>query len=74
MYDGVFDFYRDRIKSVPFYGFKAGHDLLALIQRTALRDSFLTNSEYNTIINLCNDAHIKLMEDNFNAGWNEQNP
>lgn len=74
MHDGVFDFYRDRINSVPSYGFKAGHELLALIQRTALRDSFLTNDEYTIIINLCHKAHIKLMEDNYNAGWNEQNP
>ena len=77
MYQGVFDFYRGRIESCPSYGFKAGHELLDLINRCAKHDmyvAFLTSTEYNTIINLCEQAHIKMMEDNYNAGWNEQNP
>lgn len=69
-----FDFYRGRIESAPSYGFKAGHELLDLIQRCAKHDmyvAFLTSTEYNTIINLCEKAHIKMMEENYNAGWNK---
>ena len=73
-YEGVYEFYRGRIESAPNYGFTAGHQILAVILRTALRDSLLTNDEYISIINLCQKAHIKMMEDNYNAGWNEQNP
>ena len=71
MYDGVFDFYRGRVESAPLYGFKSGHDILNVIQRCAFWDSFLTDDEYNSIINLCEQAHIKIMEENYNAGWNE---
>ena len=70
----VYDFYRGRIESCPSYGFKAGHEILDLIYRSAKHDlyvAFLTSDEYNIIINLCEKAHIKMMEDNFNAGWNE---
>ena len=71
MYQGVYDFYRDKITACPHYGFKAGHEILAVILRTALRDTLLTDDEYVSIINLCQKAHIKMMEDNYNAGWNE---
>lgn len=71
MNEGVFDFYRDRILSCPHYGFKSGHDILNVIKRCAFWDSFLTEDEYNSIINLCEQAHIKMMEENYNAGWNE---
>ena len=70
----IYDFYRDRIESAPHYGFVAGNELLDLIQRCAKHDmyvAFLTSDEYNTIINLCEQAHIKMMEENYNAGWNE---
>lgn len=72
MYPGVFEFYKDRIDSCPFYGFKAGHEILTTIVRCAFWDSFLTLQEYNSIINLCESAHIKMMEDNYNAGWKDQ--
>lgn len=71
----LIDFYKDRIKACPSYGFKAGHEILDLIQRCAKHDmyvAFLTSTEYNTIINLCHKAHIKMMEDNYNAGWQDQ--
>ena len=71
MYDGVFEFYRDRIASCPSYGFKSGHELLDLIIRCASSDSLLTVEEFDTIINLCDMAHNKMMEDNYNAGWNQ---
>lgn len=67
----IFDFYRGRIDSAPLYGFKSGHEILKIVCQCATRDSSLTNEEYNSIINLCEKAHIKMMEDNYNAGWNE---
>ena len=67
----VYDFYRGRIDSAPLYGFKAGHEILYVIKWCAFYDSLLTTEEYNSIINLCEKAHIKMMEDNYNAGWNE---
>lgn len=67
----AFYFYIGRIESVPAYGFTAGHDLLRVILRTAFNDSFLTLDEFNSIMNLCQQAHIKMMEDNYNAGWKD---
>lgn len=69
---GVYDFYRDRIASCPSYGLTAGHDLLRLVLRCAMSDSLLTREEFNTIITLASVAHIKMMEDNYNAGWQDQ--
>lgn len=71
MYQGVYEFYKGRLESAPLYGFTSGHEILAVIMRTAFWDSFLTEQEYNSIINLCEKAHIKMMEDYYNAGWNE---
>ena len=34
-------------------------------------DSMLTVEEFNSIIILAEKCHIKMMEDNYNAGWNE---
>ena len=67
----IYNFYRGRIESAPAYGFTAGHDLLRVILRTAFNDSFLTLDEFNSIMNLCQQAHIKMMEENYNAGWQE---
>lgn len=73
MYSGVFEFYKDRINACPLYGFKAGEEILSVIIECAFWDffheSFLTEEEYNIIIRLCEQAHIKMMEDNYNAGW-----
>lgn len=71
MHEGVFDFYRGRILSAPNYGFKSGHEILKTIIRCAFWDSFLTTEEFDSIINLCKQAHITMMEENYNAGWNE---
>ena len=68
----LFNFYRGRIESCPSYGFVAGHDILRVILRTAFNDFYLTTVEFDSIINLCEKAHIKMMEDNYNAGWNDQ--
>ena len=70
-YEGVFDFYVDRINACRNYGLKAGDEILHVITRTAFRDSMLTDSEFNSIMILAEKAHIKMMEDNYNAGWNE---
>ena len=70
-YEGVFEFYRGRVESAPSYGFKAGHQLLDLILRCAYHDDMLTQDEIHSIINLCDKAHIKMMEENYNAGWNQ---
>lgn len=70
-YDGVFDFYRDRIDSCPSYGFRAGHELLHTVTSCAFNDSMLTDEEFNSIIILAERAHIKMMEDNYNAGWEQ---
>ena len=70
----VYDFYRGRIESAPSYGFIAGHDIIRTVCRCAFNDSYLTPQEFDSIINLCEQAHIKMMEGNYNAGWNEQNP
>ena len=67
----LFDFYKGRIESAPKYGFKSGHEILRTVTRTAFWDSQLTEEEFNSIINLCEQAHRKMMEDNFNEGWNE---
>lgn len=70
-YEGIFDFYRDRINACPLYSFKSGHEILVTVTRCAFYDSMLTNDEFNSIINLAEKCHIKMMEDNYNAGWNE---
>ena len=71
MYQGVCDFYKDRIKACPLYGFKSGHEILATITRCAFWDYMLTPEEFNSIIILAEKCHIKMMEENYNAGWNE---
>ena len=67
----AFDFYKDRLSSCPSYGFICGHDMLKMVTRCAFWDSTLTLDEFNSIINLAEQAHIKMMEDNYNAGWQD---
>ena len=67
----LYNFYLGRIDSCPLYGFKSGHDMLQTIIRTALNDSFLTDFEFDNIMKEADKCHIKMMEDNYNAGWNE---
>ena len=68
----VFDFYRGRIDSASSYGFVSGHEIIRTVCRCAFNDSLLTLAEFDSIINLCEGAHIKMMEDNYNAGWKDQ--
>ena len=68
-YEGVYDFYVERINATRNYGLVAGDPILHLISRCAFWDSFLTKQEFNSIIILCDEMHKKLMEDNYNEGW-----
>ena len=73
-YEGVLDFYMDRLRACPLYGFKAGQELLHVIHACAYYDAgrdFLTPDEFSIIIKSCQETHIKLMEDNYNDGWYE---
>ena len=67
----AFNFYKDRLSACSFYGFKSGHEILTIVTRCAFSDSTLTEEEFNSIINLAEQAHIKMMEDNYNAGWQD---
>ena len=69
--DGLLSFYRGRIESAPYYGFKSGHEIILCVLRTAFYDSKLTQNEFITIMNLCEIAHRIMMEDNYNDGWSE---
>lgn len=69
-YEGVHAFYVDRINRAMTGNFAQRMEWLALISRVAFHDSFLTHDEYLDILNRVNNAHIKAMEDNYNAGWN----
>lgn len=66
-----FEFYKGRIDSCPSYGFKAGHEILDFVLRCAGADNTLTREEYNSIIKQADFCHIKMMEENYNAGWNQ---
>ena len=65
----AFDFYKDRLSACSSYGFQEGHKILSMITRCTFHDSTLTDAEFNSIMNLAEKAHIKMMEDNYNAGW-----
>ena len=69
MSKAMFDFYANRIQQAPKYGFRSGHEILAVVGRTALNDSCLSLSEFDEIMHLMEAAHIRMMEDNYNEGW-----
>ena len=68
----AYDFYIDRIFSVPHYGEKSGTELLKLICRCAFHDDVLTEAESISIINIChsNEWYKIFKEMNYNEGWN----
>ena len=70
-YEGVFTFYKGRIESAPNYGLR-GDEILKVVLRCALRDSFLTDDEYMTIINLCQLAHQRILENNWKETWKDE--
>ena len=67
----AFDFYKGRLSACPSYGFQEGHKILCMVTRCAFHDSTLTDAEFNSIMNSAEQAHIKMMEDNYNAGWQD---
>lgn len=68
-YEGVLDFYLSRINAAPRYGLKAGHELLHLILRCAMSDDMLTREDFSSIIKSAEEAHIKILEEDFNEGF-----
>lgn len=71
----LYDFYLSRIESCPLYGFSSGEELLRVIHACiyySANSGELTPPEFSSIINLCEQAHIKMMEDNYNAGWKDE--
>ena len=75
MSKAIFDFYRGRLYSAPSYGLRAGHQIVATVCRCAFHDSLLTYDEFVSIINLCELAHIKILEEDYNEGFNvKQDP
>ena len=69
-YEGVLSFYKGRIESAPNYGLR-GDEILKVVLRCAIRDSFLTNDEYMIIINMCELAHKKILENNWKETWKD---
>lgn len=67
---GVYEFYLNRIEASRNYGLVAGDAILETVKRCALHDRMLTEEETDSIIFKCYHMHNKLMEDNFNEGWN----
>lgn len=68
---GAYQFYVDRLLSVPQYGLVAGTEMIKLICRCAFNDACLTDCEATAIIRICHDprVHNLLMEVNFNEEW-----
>ena len=71
MYDGIMEFYKGRIEAAPRYGLKSGHQLLDVILRCAEEDDMLTDADRDIIINLCEISHQKILEEDYNNGWNQ---
>ena len=69
MFDGVYEFYVNRIEACRNYGLFSGDGILNTITRSAFLDSMLTTEEFNSIVNMCDEMHKKLMEDNYNEQW-----
>ena len=67
----AYEFYLDRLNACPSYGFQQGHEILCMVTRCAFWDSTLTDGEFNSIITSAEEAHIKMMEANYNEGWNQ---
>ena len=68
---GIYGFYADRLKSVPFYGLVQGREMIKMICRCAFNDSSLTDNESVVIMETCLDPRLDniLLEVNYNACW-----
>ena len=69
-YEGVKDFYLDRIRFAMKGNFRQREEMLQMICRTAFMDSMLTSDEFVAVLHSVDEAHKKSMEANFNEGWN----
>lgn len=61
------EFYCNRACAAVNYGFKSGHEILYVIYSCAAHDPSLTLDELEKVEDSINMAHIKLMEENYNA-------
>ena len=68
----AYEFYLDRLLSIPHYGEKAGNELIRCICRCAFNDPVLTDAESISIINICHSPEwYKIFKEmDFNEGWN----
>lgn len=64
-----YDFLMGRLSACLAYGFSEGHKIIRMVTDCALYDHSLTLEQFNSIIKRATEAHIKLMEDNYNEGW-----
>lgn len=69
MYPGILEFYLNRLEVCTNYGFTAGHDLIATVIHAATFDNMLTKHDFSVILDKAQEAHIKLMEVNYNEQW-----
>ena len=71
-YPQAYQFYLDRLLSVPHYSLAGAYQMLALICRCAFWDDCLTFEEFNSIIKIVHDprTNILIKEINYNEGWN----
>ena len=63
-------FYLERIDAAPAYGFNAGEGIINTVISAASGDVTLTEDEFELIIEMVNKCHIKMLEVNYNDGWN----
>ena len=62
MFDGVFEFYAERIKASYNYSKTSAHDLINMVSRCAFYDSLLTGDEFKQIVSMCMEAHKNIEE------------
>ena len=66
----AFLFYYDRLKHAPDYGLAQGNEIIKTVLRCAFNDSELSQFEFLDILDYAETFHKKLMEVNYNEGWN----
>lgn len=69
-YEGVYEFYLGRIRASRNYGMRAGTEILDTVVFCACADNMLAEDEKESIIYLAGEQHKRIMEDNYNEGWN----
>ena len=66
----LLEYYLSRVEACEKYGLFAGDGILDTIRRVAGSDVSLSEEDYMIVLNSCDTMHKKLMEANFNEGWN----